>query len=227
MSRKYARNPGTDQIQAWKRAVAGRNRATRRNRWKRPGPQIVGYVIPAQIRAAAGSVPAMGEEPEPVPAEVADTVRRFTRLVWGDKNLRAAWPLVADTLRQCWAQQWLYPIRDRARADGFDPEDVVAAFCSAAPDHPLWDPFERSLMRNLAAWGDLDKWPFPENRRRVADDVDLVVLVPTAPPGGSIPPGGFLEGHSVLVRQTRAGWRILNLHSDHVIPEPGWPPRLA
>jgi hypothetical protein len=169
----------------------------------------------------------MEEEPESVPAEVLDTVRRFTRLVWDERNLRGAWPLVDDTLRQCWAQQWLYPIRDQTRADGYDPDEVVAAFCSTAPDHPLWAPFEGTQMRNLVSWGDLDQWPIPQNRRRVTDDVDLVFLVPTAPPGGAIPPGGLIEGLSVLVRQTSAGWRILNLSSDHVIPEPGWPPRLS
>jgi hypothetical protein len=36
MSKRYARNPGTDQIQAWKHAVAEHNKQKRRNRWKRP-----------------------------------------------------------------------------------------------------------------------------------------------------------------------------------------------
>ncbi len=45
MSRRYARNAGADQIQAWKRAVGEHNRNRRRNRWKRPGPAITGYVI--------------------------------------------------------------------------------------------------------------------------------------------------------------------------------------
>lgn len=169
----------------------------------------------------------MEEQPEPVPAEAIETVDRFTRLVWGEKNLRGAWPLVDGTFRQCWTQQWLYPMRDQARANGYDPDDVVAAFLATAPDHPLWEPFERTQLRQLAAWGDVDRWSSPQNRRRITDDVDLVFLVPTSPPGGVIPPGGFIEGLSVLVRQTREGWRILNLSSDHVIPEAGWPPRLA
>ncbi len=170
-------------------------KAGRKSQWPFLPPR--GVETGRLLRAARPvALPDMGEEPEPVPAAAADTVRRFTRLVWRDLNLRAAWPLVDDILRQCWAQQWLYPMRDQARADGFDPDDAVAAFCSSAPDHPLWDPFER-------------------------------FLVPTAPPGGSIPPGGFVEGLSVLVRQTREGWRVLSLSSDHVIPEPGWPPRLT
>ena len=201
-------------------------KAGRKSQWPFLPPR--GVETGRLLRAARPvALPDMGEEPEPVPAAAADTVRRFTRLVWRDLNLRAAWPLVDDILRQCWAQQWLYPMRDQARADGFDPDDAVAAFCSSAPDHPLWDPFERTQIRNLSSWGDLDKWPMPQNRRRVTDDVDLIFLVPTAPPGGSIPPGGFVEGLSVLVRQTREGWRVLSLSSDHVIPEPGWPPRLT
>ena len=166
------------------------------------------------------------EEPELIPADIVDIVHRFVRLVWTERNLRAAWPLVDDTFRQCWAQEWLYPIRDRALADGFEPDEVVAAFCSPIPDHPLWEPFERVQIRNLTSWGDLENWNIPSHRRQVTIDVDLVILVPTLPPGGAIPPGGFFEGISILVRQTREGLRILNLSSDHVIPESGWPPRL-
>ncbi len=166
------------------------------------------------------------EEPELIPTDIVDIVHRFVRLVWTERNLRAAWPLVDDTFRQCWAQEWLYPIRDRALADGFEPDEVVAAFCSPIPDHPLWEPFERAQIRNLTSWGDLENWNIPSHRRQVTINVDLVILVPTLPPGGAIPPGGFFEGISILVRQTREGLRILNLSSDHVIPEPGWPPRL-
>ena len=169
----------------------------------------------------------MEDDPEPIPDEALDTVRRFTRLVWGEKNLRGAWPLVDGTLRQCWAQHWLYPIRDEVREEGFDPDEVVAAFCSSQPDHPVWAPFAQGQLRTLASMGDLDQWPIPLNRRRVTGDVDLVFLVPTVAPEGGIPPGGFTEGQNVLVRQTADGWRILSLWSDHVIPEPGWPPRMA
>lgn len=117
-------------------------------------------------------------------------------------------------------------MRDQARADGFDPDEVVAAFISPMPTHELWEPFERAQIRNLNSWGDLENWNIPVNRRPVTPDVDLVFFVPTVPPGGVISPGGVVEGLSVLVRQTSQGWRILNLSSDHVIPEPGWPPRL-
>lgn len=163
--------------------------------------------------------------PEAVPQGAIDVVLRFTRLVCRERNLRGAWPLVDSLFRQCWAQNWLYPLRDRAVAEGFDPDDMVAAFMASMPDHPLWEPFEQSQLEQLRSWGDLDQWSIPMHRRQV-NGVDLVFLVPSAPPGGAIPPGGFVEGISVLVRETNQGWRILNLSSDHVIPEPGWPPRL-
>ena len=55
MSRKYDVQPGADQVQAWKRAIAERNKAKRRGRWKRPGPAITGYVIhAARTRHSAG-----------------------------------------------------------------------------------------------------------------------------------------------------------------------------
>jgi hypothetical protein len=55
MAKRYARNPGTDQIQAWKRAIAQHNKQKRRNRWKRPSPAITGYVImPPGPTAATG-----------------------------------------------------------------------------------------------------------------------------------------------------------------------------
>lgn len=168
------------------------------------------------------------EDPELIPADAVETVLRFINLVWAERNLRGAWVLVDDLFRQCWVQQWLYPMRDQARADGFDPDDVVAAFCRSMVNHPLWEPFERTQIRNLLSWGDLQNWNIPSHRRRVTEDVDLVILVPTKPPGGFIPPHSFLgDGLSILVRETREGWRVLNLSSDHVIPEPGWPPRLS
>jgi hypothetical protein len=51
MSRKYARNPGADQVQAWKRAIAQHNKAKRRNRWKRePAGYTPGMnIIPAAV----------------------------------------------------------------------------------------------------------------------------------------------------------------------------------
>jgi hypothetical protein len=165
------------------------------------------------------------DEPELVPLEAVAVVQRFTRLVWADRNLRGAWVLVDELLRQCWTQQWLYPVLDRLAGEGYDSDDVVAAFMRPIPEHPLWEAFEQSQLRNLLSWGDLDKWSIPTHRRQV-NGVDLVVLVPTSPPGGVIPPGGFVEGLTVMTRPTTQGWRVLNLSSDHVIPEPGWPPRL-
>jgi hypothetical protein len=142
-------------------------------------------------------------DPELIPADVVETVLRFRDLVWGERNLRAAWPLVDDIFRQCWVQQWLYPMLEQARADGFDPNEVVAAFCSPQPDHPLWDPFERTQLRNLLSWGDVQNWRFPGHRRRVTDDVDLMYLVPTTPPGGAIPPYSSIDGGlTILVRLT-------------------------
>ncbi len=53
MSRKYDVQPGANQVHAWKRAIAERNKAKRRGRWKRPGPAITGYVImPPDSRSA-------------------------------------------------------------------------------------------------------------------------------------------------------------------------------
>jgi hypothetical protein len=47
MAKRYARQPGSDQVAKWKQAVAERNRNQRRNRWKReptayrPGMNII------------------------------------------------------------------------------------------------------------------------------------------------------------------------------------------
>ena len=37
---------GADQLKAWKAALAQQRRQQRRDRWKRPGPQITGIRIP-------------------------------------------------------------------------------------------------------------------------------------------------------------------------------------
>jgi hypothetical protein len=40
VAKRYVRNPGADQIAAWKRAASEHNRTRRRSRWKR---QPAGY----------------------------------------------------------------------------------------------------------------------------------------------------------------------------------------
>jgi hypothetical protein len=51
-ARKYAAQPGADQIAAWKAAVSAHRKQQRRQRWKRPGPQITGIRIPPPERQA-------------------------------------------------------------------------------------------------------------------------------------------------------------------------------
>lgn len=54
MTKRYARNPPATQIEAWKRAIADQRKQQRRDRWKRPGPQIVGVrIMPASRNATS------------------------------------------------------------------------------------------------------------------------------------------------------------------------------
>jgi hypothetical protein len=46
--RKLLAGVGDDQLAKWRAALAEHHKQQRRQRWRRPGPQITGYRIPAQ-----------------------------------------------------------------------------------------------------------------------------------------------------------------------------------
>ena len=150
----------------------------------------------------------------------------FTRAVWGDRSITAAWPHVDPLLRRCWAQAWLQDQRDHTRSLGFDPDEVVEAFTEEQPDHPLWGIFEELQLELLHGWGQgVHEWGVTARHIVVGLDLEQLYMMPRPDEGDVVPADApFLP---LLMRYDQeAGWRVLNFVSEQ-IPEPGWPPNLG
>lgn len=151
---------------------------------------------------------------------------KFVEPYWVDHDVRAAWVATHPTLRLCWAQQWLTPMRAQARADGLNPDAVVEAFTADEVDHPLWEPFERAALKGATLPVTPETWGIKANPEYLAPDVALLRLLPT-PTDGVIRPGEqYMSVPLVMQYEDGPGWRLLNFASEQ-IPEPGWPPRLG
>lgn len=149
----------------------------------------------------------------------------FTDAVWGEGSLTAAWRLVDPLLRRCWAQAWLQDQRDTARANGFDPGEVVEAFAAERPDHPLWCVFEQLQLEALHEWRqDVHEWGVTAEHKLIGLDIELLYMLPR-PEHGDVVPEGSPNVPLLMRYDAEAGWRVLNCVSEE-IPVPGWPPRL-
>ncbi|MPZ67314.1 MAG: hypothetical protein GEU83_18030 [Pseudonocardiaceae bacterium] len=152
----------------------------------------------------------------------------FLALVRHDGDLRAAWPLVDPDFRHCLAQQWLIDNRQDLDAEGFDRDQVAAAFAEEEPDHPLWHHFERVHLREWnRAIPSPDVSGIGANTRLVAPDVEVLYVHDTS----DMEDGQWLRGEQrrafpALMRWDGQRWRVLNLGSESV-PQPGWPPTLT
>lgn len=152
----------------------------------------------------------------------------FADLYWGRRDIEAAWLLTDPLLRRCWGQAWLLPMRDKARSEGFDPDDVIEAFTADEPQHELWAHFVRaqSRVRPDEPRIDVRAWGVKVNPDPVGLDLELVRYLPT-PASGVIQPEELYVAMPLLMRYTEgAGWRMLNF-SGEVVPTPGWPPTMV
>lgn len=159
-------------------------------------------------------------------AAIADAAWAFADAYWADGDIRSAWAAAHPTLRRCWAQTWLMPLRAQARADGLDPDEVVEAFTADEVDHPLWEPFARKASKGATLPVNRDTWGIGVNPDFLAPDMALVRLLP-APSDGVIHPGEEYVSVPLLMQyEDGPGWRLLNFVSEQV-PVPGWPPQMG
>ncbi|WP_214365876.1 hypothetical protein [Pseudonocardia sp. H11422] len=141
-----------------------------------------------------------------------------------------AWLAVDPVTRRCWAQHRLYANRHQLQRDGYDPEDVTAEFVNDEPDHPLWEHFVRAQLQFLhtSLTGlDPEHWGIGAAPRPVAPDVELLYLHDTSTlPGNVWQVDEERPVWPMLMRYVGRRWLVLNVATDSVIPEPGWPPRI-
>lgn len=158
-------------------------------------------------------------------AAVCNAGFAFTEALWGERSLSKAWPHLDPTLRRCMTQAWLHGQKERARAVGFDPDDVVEAFAVDQPTHPLWCVFEELQLPDLLEWKPgAHEWVATARHIVLDLDVELVYMVPR-PAEGDIATDWSTFLPLVMRYDPAAGWRVLNFLSEGR-PEPGWPPKL-
>lgn len=150
----------------------------------------------------------------------------FVHGVWRWRDLLAAWRFVDPLLRRCWAQAWLYPVRDAMEARGDDPDAVVEAFTADQPTHALWKKFARDQMRHLLRTypNDLIEWAPTARHILVGIDLEMLYLLP-APAEGDIVEDVSVRLPLLMRFDPSFGWRVLSFVGEDV-PVPGWPPVL-
>lgn len=150
----------------------------------------------------------------------------FTQAVWGDHSLTEAWPHVDPLLRRCWAQGWLKDQRQTARAQGFDPDEIVEAFTTEQPHHPLWCVFEQLQLEELHGWRQgVHEWVVSAEHKLIGVDLELLYMLPR-PEQGDVVAEGTPFVPLLMSYDREAGWRVLNFISEQV-PVPGWPPQMG
>lgn len=161
------------------------------------------------------------------PGMQADIALRFIKLLqlgaYG-----AAIELADPNWLICRLQAWLWNNREHFGPTEEALDALVDAMASQGSEHPTWHEFAESESRQFAAaWAslDVDHYGIAGNRRRIAADLDLVILVPVGTAGGYFVTSATAipDAMTVLVRRTESGWRIAN-HLGIAPPLQAWPP---
>ncbi|WP_422116534.1 TIGR02391 family protein [Brachybacterium sp. UNK5269] len=157
-----------------------------------------------------------------------------TRAAWAflepfyeQADLISAWPMVDPQLRLCWAQWWISANEAALEAEGYSREEVADAFVRQAGAHPLWEQFERVVLRDFRAAMPLhpDTWGIGAAERVIDSSTEVLYVLRNIPANGVWQPGESQETVPLVMRHSAGRWRLLNLGYEQV-PEPGWPPAL-
>lgn len=156
-----------------------------------------------------------------------DVLFAFNREIWQNRSFKTALTFVDPVLKLCLAQNWLHPMQDQARSEGFDPDEVVEALANLDDSHPLWSPFERTQMKGFDAWPNLSSndWAVGANDRPVTADMEELWLYDRRGKTGSLIRGDGDPYIPFLLKYGTDGWKLLNIWSS-IVPTPGWPPKL-
>lgn len=161
------------------------------------------------------------------PGKQADVVLRFIHLLQGGAY-GAATELADQNWRVCRLRAWLWNNRDRLGIDEADLSEYLEAMMSDGTVHSRWADFVETETRqflDIFADVDLSSYGIAGRRRRIAADMDLVILLPVGSSGGYfvMSATAIPDALTFLVRYTDEGWRIAALNAM-TPPLQGWPP---
>lgn len=161
--------------------------------------------------------------------ELIDAASNFVEaMVAGDFD--AAWPMFDSNQRYCQAQQFIWTNRDHETFAGADLELVAADLSGLTSNHPARPAFEELQAEGYKTWPPDwlrgDEWGFAMNRRPVAPDTEVVLLVQQAEEITQVTDHELLAPGTyrvVLFRHTNEGLKVAGVDEYHP-PVPGWPP---
>jgi hypothetical protein len=157
--------------------------------------------------------------------ELMQVAWKFLETAVRDGDLRAAWDLVHESLRDQLAQQWVVDNRAAIRADGFDESEVVAGLAGDPPSHSLWVHFERVHVRSLRrVLPNSSTWGIGMNTRVVGPDLEALYVHDRSqlPADGVWRPGevsGYL--YPLIFRRTGNRWLLAMLGKNELIDDVG------
>lgn len=166
---------------------------------------------------------------ERVPSGAAETAFAFVDAV-RDGRFDDMWALMDDNLRLCEAQMWLHANRDRPLIVGEGLDGLADELSSPRSTHPLRAPFEDARIsvapEHFPAFVAEGRAGMASNRRRVADDLDAVLLLDTEAVGGALPPNTMVgppHVHALVIRVQDGQWLVAG--HGYNPPVAGWPPQ--
>ncbi|TVT19318.1 hypothetical protein FNH05_35050 [Amycolatopsis rhizosphaerae] len=172
--------------------------------------------------AASGSL-----DDRAAPGGQVDTVFKFVRMLQSG-HYQLAISLAEENWILCRVHAWLWNNRSHFGNDVEVLEKLAQVMLGERHNNSIWNDFVATESAQfVTAWKDIkiDDYGFAGRRRRIARDIDLVILVPMGNSGAYfvMSATALPNAMSFLVRRTDDGWKIVN-HIGYAPPTPGWPP---
>jgi hypothetical protein len=128
----------------------------------------------------------------------------------------------------CRVQSWLWNHRSHFGEDAKELDRLAEAMLQEREGNSTWDDFTKAEVSQFTAvWGsiDLSQYGAASRRRRLARDMDLVILAPVGSTGGYFVMSATVLPDALTFVVVRKGseWKISN-HLGSAPPVPGWPP---
>ena len=161
------------------------------------------------------------------PGHQADVALRFMKLMQLGAY-EAGIELADQNWLTCRVHSWLWNNRGQFGDDVTRLDALARDMLSRRADNETWNEFVAVESRQFAdTWGalDFDKYGIAGNRRRVARDLDLVILAPVGDSGGYfVMSATAISGaFTILVRRVGDAWLVAN-HVGISPPVAEWPP---
>jgi len=153
------------------------------------------------------------------PSGPSAAAEHWLRLVLGDGDIAAAWPLTDENLRRCLTQGLIWDNMDRTR-----PGRLAGIADALSEAHPIWEEMQRGLLRILRQkWKDAPPLDHLGGLRpRLVDPVHELVFLVDATKQTVIPAGAYFQSVTFLMANRDGQWLVAGFCAEP--PAPGWPP---